>query len=103
MKALIIPAAIVFLIVSACTDNRSSSTITKPANEATSTKVEISTKPFVLPHDYPAEVKEALAKAEAMKKAEEEALEKALEKALEEAAELALSQPFYMGTSRMGD
>ena len=100
MKALIIPAAIVFLIVSACTDNRSSSTITKPANEtATSTKVEISTKPFVLPHDYPAEVKEALAKAEAMKKAEEEALEKALE----EAAELALSQPFYMGSSRMGD
>ena len=40
MKALIIPAAIVFLIVSACTDNRSSSTITKPANETTSTKVE---------------------------------------------------------------
>ena len=79
MKALIIPAAIVFLIVSACTDNRSSSTITKPANETTSTKVELSTKPFVLSYDYPAEVKESLAKAEAeaMKKAEEEALEKA--------------------------
>lgn len=98
MKALIIPAAIVFLIVSACTDNRSSSTITKPANETTtSTKVELSTKPFVLSHDYPAEVKESLAKAEAeaMKKAEEEALEKA--------AKPALNQPFYMGTSRMGD
>lgn len=95
MKALIIPAAIVFLIVSACTDNRSSSTITKPANETTSTKVELSTKPFVLPHDYPAEVKESLAKAEAMIKAEEEALEKA--------AKPALSQPFNTGASRMGD
>ena len=100
MKALIIPAAIVFLIVSACTDNRSSSTITKPANETTtSTKVEISTKPFVLPHDYPAEVKEALAKA----KAEAEAMKKAEEEALEKAAKPALNQPFYMGTSRMGD
>lgn len=90
MKALIIPAAIVFLIVSACTDNRSSSTITKPANETTtSTKVELSTKPFVLSHDYPAEVKESLAKAE--------------EEALEKAAKPALNQPFYMGTSRMGD
>lgn len=95
MKALIIPAAIVFLIVSACTDNRSSSTITKPANETTSTKVELSTKPFVQSYDYPAEVKESLAKAEAMKRAEEEALEKA--------AKPALSQPFNTGASRMGD
>ncbi len=95
MKALIIPAAIVFLIVSACTDNRSSSTITKPANETTSTKVELSTKPFVQSYDYPAEVKESLAKAEAMKKAEEEALEKA--------AKPALSQPFNTGASRMAD
>lgn len=95
MKALIIPAAIVFLIVSACTDNRSSSTITKPANETTSTKVELSTKPFVQSYDYPAEVKESLAKAEAMKMAEEEALEKA--------AKPALSQPFNTGASRMGD
>ena len=95
MKALLIPAAIVFLIVSACTDNRSSSTITKPANETTSTKVELSTKPFVQSYDYPAEVKESLAKAEAMKMAEEEALEKA--------AKPALSQPFNTGASRMGD
>ena len=95
MKALIIPAAIVFLIVSACTDNRSSSTITKPANETTSTKVELSTKPFVQSYDYPAEVKESLAKAEAMIRAEEEALEKA--------AKPALSQPFNTGASRMGD
>lgn len=95
MKALLIPAAIVFLIVSACTDNRSSSTITKPANETTSTKVELSTKPFVQSYDYPAEVKESLAKAEAMKRAEEEALEKA--------AKPALSQPFNTGASRMGD
>ena len=96
MKALIIPAAIVFLIVSACTDNRSSSTITKPASETTaSTKVELSTKPFVQSYDYPAEVKESMAKAEAMKRAEEEALEKA--------AKPALSQPFNTGASRMGD